>query len=61
MAFYDNKKRYLLLMSLLSEPEVVLFVLILVKREELADVVEINSVLVEQILRVSQGLEWTDS
>jgi hypothetical protein len=61
LAFYSNQKIYRLLVSLFSEPEVLLFVLIFVEWEELADVVEIDSVLVEQVFGVTHGLEGPDS
>ncbi len=48
-------------MSLFSEPEVILFALIFVEWEELADVVEIDSVLVEQVFGVTHNLEGPDS
>ena len=61
LAFYYDQKSYRLLVSLFSEPEVLLFVLIFVEGEELADVVEIDSVLIEQVFGVTQGLERPDS
>lgn len=61
LAFYYDKKSYRLLVSLFSEPEVLLFVLIFIEWEEFADVVEIDSVLVEQVFWVTQGLEGPDS
>ena len=61
LAFYCNQKSYCLLVSLFSEPEVILFVLIFVQWEELADIVEIDSVLVEQVFGVTHSLEGPDS
>ncbi len=61
MAFYCNQKGYRLLVSLFSESEVILFALIFVEWEELADVVEIDSVLVEQVFGVTHNLEGPDS
>jgi hypothetical protein len=61
LAFYYDQKIYRLLVSLFSEPEVILFALIFVEWEELADVVEIDSVLVEQVFGVTHNLEGPDS